>query len=255
MQRYASWMRELSLRWEDGITDYTLSRLLRNSPDRVLFPKLEQLDWEFDLSRSPLSFFPLFLSSNLKRVTLHTRSPRFKVPPEALKSLAEVISCLPASLEHLSIMCGPRKRTLVDAISSFVCRCGSSLSSFGSSIPLSDEAFYHLTRLPNLRFWVAFHKPPRTLSLDTFPSLEDLRLEGAALPWLHLLAARGEGELQNGLAPAAAAITNTNIKQTLQVLHCPGNTPVDPMLLSSISSFQNFVVLCGEPLLRQGGIL
>jgi len=243
LQRYASWMRELSFRWEDGITDDTLSRLSCHSPDGVLCPKLEQLDWEFDLSRAPLSFFPLFFSSNLKRVTLRTRSPRFEVPPEALVSLAEVVSCLPSSLEHMSIMCGPAPRALEDTMSSFVCGCGSSLSSFGSSVPLSEAAFHHLMRLPNLRSWVAVHEPPRTLPPVAFPSLEELHLGGAALPWIHLLAARGEGEFRNGLAPAPAAITDTNINGTLRVLHCPRNTPVDMMLLSSISSFRNLVVL------------
>ena len=35
----------------------------------------------------------------------------------------------------------------------------------------------------------------------------------------------------------------TDTKETLKLLHCPENTPVDPRLLSSISSFRNLVAL------------
>ena len=136
----------------------------------------------------------------------------------------------------------PGGEPLKDAISSFVCRCGSSLRSFGSSGPLSRTAFNHLMQLPNLHSW-AVYEPPRTLPLVHFPSLEELRLGSAALPWLHLLAARGDDQTRNGLAPPPA-ILNTNAKATLKLLDCPGNTPVDPILLSLISSFRNLVTLC-----------
>jgi len=35
----------------------------------------------------------------------------------------------------------------------------------------------------------------------------------------------------------------TDVKETLKLLHCPENTPVDPRLLSSILSFRNLVAL------------
>jgi len=87
------------------------------------------------------------------------------------------------------------------------------------------------------------YEPPGTLPLAHFPSLEELRLGPAALPWLHLLAARGDDQTRNGLAPPPA-ILNTNAKATLKLLDCPGNTPIDPILLSLISSFRNLVMLC-----------
>jgi len=242
LQRYASWMRELSIGW-GCLTDETLARLSSNSPDGVLCPNLERLDWEVDATCTPLPFFRLFLSPRLKHVNLHTRFAYFGVPRYNLPLVKEVISCLPASLEDLSLMCGPWKgEPLKDVISSLVLRCGPSLRSFGSRTALSEGAFYHLMRLPNLRSWVAAGQQPQTFSLTTFPSLEELHLGSAALPWLHLLTAREEGKLRNGLA-LAATITNTNVKETLKLLHCPPNTPVGSALLSCVSSFRNLVTL------------
>jgi len=123
-------------------------------------------------------------------------------------------------------------------------RCGSSLGSFGYRPPLSEAAFLHLMQLPNLRSWVAYHPPPQAFPLPTFPSLEKLTIERTALPWLHLLAACGQGK--HSSAPASA-IMNTNIKETLKVLTCPRGTAVDRRLLSSISSFRNLVTVYNYP--------
>ena len=76
--------------------------------------------------------------------------------------------------------------------------------------------------------------------LVAFPSLEELRLDPEGLPWLHLLAVCGDGGTD--LAPTAA-VMKTNAKETLKLLHCPKNTPVDRTLLSSILSFHNLVAL------------
>jgi len=226
-----------------GITNDALSRLSSNSSDGVLCPKLERLDWEVDVSCAPLPFFRLFLSLRLKRVNFHTRYPHFGVLWDQLPLVKEVISCLPASLEELSLACGPwNGEPLRDAISSLVLRCGPPLRSFGSSTRLSKEAVCHLTRLPNLSSWVAVGEPPQAFSPTTFPPLEELRLKWGAIPWLHLLAGNEEGKARNGLAPAAATM-NTNIKETLKLLHCPEDTPVGSALLSSISSFRNLVTL------------
>jgi len=187
-------MRELIIGLEEGVTNDTLSRLSSNSPDGVLCPKLERLDWEVDFLCAPVSLFRLFLSPRLKRVSLYTRFWCTGVPPEYLPFVKEVISCLPASLEALSLMCGPWKgEPLKDAISSLVLRCGPPLRSFGSSTALPEEAVYHLTRLPNLRSWVVVGEPPQNFPPATFPPLEELRIEQGALPWLYLLAAREEG--------------------------------------------------------------
>ena len=232
LRRYASWMRGLFLGLDRIIDNDTLSRLSYNSPGGLLFPKLEGLHWEFDVSCVSISFFRLFLSSRLRVVILHTRSTEPRLSPEEVVSVTETISCLPTSLERLSlVVCGQEKGIIKDAVSSFACRCGSSLENFGAYVSLSEAAFHHLTQLPNLRSWVAFGEPPRTLPLVEFPSLEELRLESGALPWLHLLAGRGDGEVQNGL------------RERLRVLHCPEDTPVDLTLLSSILPFRHLVGL------------
>ena len=235
-------MDTLFLRLDDGITTDALACLSRNSPNGMLCPKLEHLNWRFDDSTVPLSFFRLFFSPNLKRVTLSAYLHRHAFRPELVESLSEVISCLPDCLESMYFKCGQGREPLKDAISSFVCRSGSSLRSFRSSEPLSDAAFDHLMRLPNLRSWITTHEPPRTPPLTTFPSLKELHLYSEALPWLHLLAGDGDGQTRAGLAPAAAL--NTNVKETLKTLNFPERTAVIPKLLSSISSFRNLVTVC-----------
>jgi len=117
---------------------------------------LEQLIWEFDVSHVPLSYSRIFFSPHLKHVTL---SAHFSLPAlegGELVLLTEAISCLPTSLEYLSLVCGLGGEPLKDVISSFICRCGSSLRSFGSSEPLSGAAFNHLMRLPNLCSWAVY---------------------------------------------------------------------------------------------------
>ena len=227
-QRFASWMRYLSL--DSRVHDIALQRLSNESPGGLLCPNLERLDWEIRTAHTPRSFH-IFLSPSLKRVSLFV--------PEQLQYAGEIVSRLPSSLEHFSLTCSPRKdgEPLKDLMSSFVLRCGPSLRSFGCRPPLSEAAFHYLMQLPNLRSWIAF-QPPQAFPPPTFPSLEELHLEPTALPWLHLLAACGQGK--RSLAPAST-IMNTNVKETLKVLTCPRKTAVDPTLLSSMSSFRNLV--------------
>ena len=133
------------------------------------------------------------------------------------------------SLEHLTLECDRERESLLeDAISSFVCRRGSSLKTFDSDIPLSKATIHHLMRLPNLRSWVATHEPPRTLPPVAFPSLEVLRLESAALPWLHLL---------------TPPTSRTNLRETLKFLGCPRGTVIDSTFSSSVANFRNLVGL------------
>lgn len=242
IQRYASWIRELYLDWGENIPEGFLSRLSHNSTDGVLFSNLEQLTWEFEAPRIPLSHFRLFLSSHLKRVTLSTDFIDCRGRPVTVALLPKVISCLPTSLGHLSLECWDEPdEPLRDAISSFVCQCGSFLRSFDTNVPLSKAALFHLMQLPNLRSWVV-HEPPQTCSLPPFPSLEELHLKRGALPWLHLLAAHAESECRDGLTPTTATL-DTNVKETLKFLTCSEHTPVDSTLLCSISSFRKLVSL------------
>jgi len=245
LRRYTSWMRELFISFEDNVTDDAISRLSSNSPDGMLCPKLERLDWEIDVSCGLLSFPHLILSPNLKRVDIHTfyyysYGPRDHRHPPLVK---EVISSLPSSLQDISLTCGPWEgEPLKDAMSSLVLRSGPPLRSFVSRTALSEAALYHLTRLPNLRSWTVIGEPPQNFSPATFPPLEKLCFKSGALPWLHLLVAVEERNPQNSPMPVTVTM-NANIKETLKLLDCPKDIPVDPTLISSIPSFRNLVTL------------
>jgi hypothetical protein len=232
-------MRGLHLSPDGDITRNTLFRFSRNSPGGVSFPKLEWLRWDLDEMLNALTFFHLFLSPHLKRVTFHIYPGRPYIPWGQLAAIVRIISFLPTSLEHLSLMCGQGvEGPLEDVMSSLVLRCGPSLRSFGTCVPLSEAAIHHLMQLPNLRCWITVQGPPPTVPISIFPSLEELRLnEQAALPWLYLLASPEEGILRNGSVP-------TNIRETLKSLHCTRSTIVDSTLLSSILKFRNLVELC-----------
>ena len=225
-----------------NIASDTLLRLTLNSPGGVLFPKLEWLHWDFGEKYIALTFFRLFLSPNLRRVILYTDSSQYDIPWGQLAALVPVISFLPTSLQDLSIMFGWGDReTVNDAISSFVCRCGPSLRSFGTSTPLSDAAVHHLMQLPGLRHWTTVQGPPLTIPTSIFPSLEHLHLcEPAALPWLHLLASHERGVLRNSFT---SATSDPNIRETLKSLNCCKRIVVNSASLSSIAKFRNLVEL------------
>ena len=95
-------------------------------------------------------------------------------------------------------------------------------------------------QLPNLRFWVTTHEPPRTLPPAAFLSLETLRLESVALPWLHFLTSHEEDIIRNGFTPATLC---TNLRETLRFLECPRGTIIDSTLSSSAANFWNLVGL------------
>jgi len=222
--------------------DSTLHRLSSKSPGGVLLPRLEWLHCAVYETPITLTPFRLFLSPHLKRVILSASELSY-VSRGQLAGLIQIFSFLPDSLEDLTITCGRGKEEpLEDAMSSFLCRSGSSLRRFCSNLPLSEAAIHHLLQLPYLRSWVIVQGLPQTIPPSIFPPLEELHLrEQAALPWLHLLAAR-EGKPRIGLTPAAA-IMNTNIKETLKHLRCPEDTPVDSTLLSCVSPFRSLVTL------------
>jgi len=157
----------------------------------------------------------------------HPLFPPWRIQHSRGSALVHIISFLTSSLEKLSICCGQNGGALLeDTTSSFVCRRGSSLRSFDSSLPLSEAAIHHLMQLPNLRCWVGTHEPPQTLPLDAFPSLEGLCLRTtAALPWLHLLVWHGKDSVRE--PGFTAATSHTNIRETLEYLECPSVTTID----------------------------
>ena len=168
-----------------------------------------------------LSPFPL---PHLKVVSFYTGSyvPDiiFDISWGQLAALVQIISFLPISLENLSVMCGAEKEgPLKDVVSSLIRRCGSSLRSFETCVPLSEAAIRHLMRLPDLHTWYTAQGPSRTVPTSIFPSLEQLHLSDyTEIPWLHLLASRGKGVPRDG---SASATSHSNIRETLKSLDCP----------------------------------
>ena len=159
-----------------------------------------------------------------------------------MAALVHVISLLTSSLEDLTCNFHTRREALLeDAISSFVCRRGSSLRSFNSDVLLSEAAIHHLMQLPNLRCWAAsYHEPPPTPPPVAFPPLKVLSLKQAALPWLHLFASHGKEIVQEGSIPAAS---RSNIKETLESLMYLSATTIDPTFVSSVINFRNLAFL------------
>ena len=218
----------------------TLLRLSSNSPGGLLFTKLESLEWGIASTQTALPFFRLFLSPHLQSVTITIYLD--VITEDMVAPLTQMISLLPISLRHLSIMCDQEGERLSDAMSSFVCRSGSLLSSFETTERLSEKAIDHLMQLPNLSRWVTVQGPPRVVPTSIFPSLESIWLhEPTALPWLHLLASHERDILwQDG---SRSATSHPNIRETLTSFRC-FHTIVDSTLLSSVVKFRNLVTLC-----------
>ena len=248
-------MRELNHGYRIDMATDTLHRLSCNSPGGLLCPMLEGLYWNIPSAGTALPFFRLFLSPHLKRVSFYTDSYSPGITPDIpwgqLAALVQIISFLPTFLEHLSIMCGAGKGgPLKDVISSFVCRCGSSLRSFETCVPLSEAGIRHLMQLPDLHTWYTVQEPPRTIPASIFPFLEQLHLgDHAAIPWLHLLASRGKGILRDG---SASATSHSNTRETLKSLDCPRGTIVNSIFLSSVVNFSNLVRLRVHNFCRDG---
>ncbi|KAF9648751.1 hypothetical protein BDM02DRAFT_3186859 [Thelephora ganbajun] len=245
LRRYASWMRRIDLGPDRKISRRTFFVLSRNCPGGVLFPKLEWLLWDINEACIILTFFRLFFSPSLKRVTSYGHSTVSVIPQDMLEDLAQIILSFPASLEDLSFTCVQGYGGfLSDEMSSFVCRRGSSLRQFSSNVPLSEAAICHLMQLPSLRSWTIVQKPPQTIPTSIFPPLEQLHFDKpVALPWLHLLTLHRRGVLRNG---SASATSHTNIRETLTSITYPCSTIDNSTLPSSVLNFRNLTVLCVE---------
>ena len=115
LHRYASWMRKLCLDHNVKYATDTLLRLSSNSPGGLLFPKLESLAWNIYKVETPLLFSRLFLSPHLQSVTVTVHV--YLTAENLVAGLTQMISLLPTSLGHLSVMC-KRGNGLHDAVSS-----------------------------------------------------------------------------------------------------------------------------------------
>ena len=207
----------------------------------MLCTKLETLRWDVEEIPGALPFFRLSISPSLKLVSLHG-SCAFDIPGVWLVGLVQIISIFLTSLEGLAVMYDlGKEECLSDAMSTFVCQCGSALRTLRSCVPLSEAAIRHVTQLPSLRSWAVVQTPPQSIPPSPFPPFEKPRLVGQeALPWLHLLTSHEEGALQNGTAPVTP---RTYINESSRSLICPGDTILDSTFLSSILKFRNLVAL------------
>jgi len=235
-------MRGLYFNYSGKFTVGALSRISLNSSGGVLCPKLEWLRLDLRKTVNALPLFRLLLSPHLKRVEFSDSSVLGPLREVWLTGLVQIISVLPTSIEALTVMCGlERYRSLEDAISAFVCRSGSSLRSFYSSVPVSEVAIHHIAQLPNLRSWDIIQGPPQTSPPSISPPLEELRLlKKTALPWLRLFASHEEPVPQNGFIPVAP---HANIREKLRLLECPNGTILDSTFLSPVLKFRNLGVL------------
>ena len=247
--RYASWMRQLRLERNSGISDHVLRMISVNSSNGILFPRLRELTWK---GRS----YPLerhFLSPHLTHFMFLCPSHMNGLPDELVSNLTSVVVELQtSSLQSLRIdlhVTGEGIPTnLRDAISSAVIRCGTSLTYLSVPTLLSDAATKHIMQLPKLAEWVARSGPPRIPDLsvsDAFPQLENLKLHTeASLEWLPLFDAntRRTPSGQGTYTP-----TNRGPCSKLTTLACWVEVSLDATFISTIMVFRGLVNLSLQP--------
>ena len=205
------------------------------------FPVLQDLSW--GCTESNLPYANLFFSPHLERVSIHTPCPTtgFKDPPKFRATIASTFSTLPVStLQSLSV----EIRFVTDSTdfkdfpSSLVLRCGSSLTKFTSTIPLSNTAVNHLVHLPRLRTWHVKGSPPNYSASSlplAFPPLEEFTSEGdAAHKWLSLF-----GPLEDNVLTVQGVTPLHKMKNSLKTLKIE-DTFGPAINISSISSIQVF---------------
>ena len=247
VRRYAAWMRQVHLGDQSAIVGDTLYKLRQGLPSGGWFPALQDLS--LSITESNLPYTDLFFSPHLKKISIYMLWSRRRpeVPHDTLAAVASTISALPTSaLQSLSVDvgCSARPACFKDSLSSVVLRCGSSLTEFTSTVPLSDAATNHLIRLPRLRTWHIEGPPPRhsTSSLSLiFPPLTELTLgEGAARGWLSLWERPEDGaSTMQDVSPTSRvkdSLKSLNIKD-LSILI------INTSLTSQIRTFRNLVHL------------
>ena len=151
-----------------------------------LCPQLRKIAWTSWRHRT---FNNLFVSSRLTEFRFCCNL--FNV--EAVAGLLSVMAELPTfRLQTLDITFPPLEdpfsTTVTTALSSFILRCGSSLTEISILAHLTDAAIRHIMQLPELTVWETTNglpDVPGLSPLDTFPKLERLFLHTAeALNWL-----------------------------------------------------------------------
>jgi len=224
----------------------TYRKLRLNAPAGRWFPALEDLSWDIWIFNLP--YLDLFISPNLKRISLSMSWGDSEVPQSSLSDIASIISALPApTLQRLSLHMGSHwipPGYFKESISSVILRCGPSLTEFSSPTPLSDTAISHLIHLSYLRTWRTKHPPPNYSASSlplVFPPLREFALgEGAAPGWLSLFKRLGDCvSSTQGTTPLSG------MRESLESLEI-GDFPdpiIDVSFVSIIQTFRNLAHL------------
>lgn len=235
----------------DFFGEDTIRQFRLNAPARGWFPALRNLSWT--ISTAHLPYVDLFLSPHLNSVQIHIPPSwsYYGFPCEILPALNSTISALPASaLQRLSIDAGASLANAFwahfkDSFSSVVLRCGPSLVSLVSQIPLSDEAFDHVIRLPHLRTLHVECPPPNCSPSSpplVFPPLIDFGLGAASTSgWLSLFR-----QLEVHTSATQDMTPFSRMKESLRALstYAPSTAHmINDSLISATRMFRNLVYL------------
>ena len=223
-------------------------KLRLNSPAGGWFPALQDLSWT--ITKSNLPHADLFFSPNLKKVTIRVSWlwGESVVPRDILPNITSIISTLPAAtLQILVIGLPPHGIPWADfkeSLSSFVLRCGQSLTELTSPAPLSDAAITHLIQLPRLHTWFTAGPPPNfppSSSPLVFPPLVQLTLwDGAACGWLSLFK-----RLEHAIPTTRGAGPLSRMKESLRILNIKylDDLVVDAPFIFPTKIFRNLISL------------
>ena len=253
IQRYASWMRSVSMDYRESLGEEAVRQFRLNAPAGGWFPALRVLDWVIATHNHP--YIDLLFSPLLEEVYIDA-PPSWNTAgfiPTMLPALGSTISALPTSaLRILSIGTARNAcmhlrwwRHLEDPFSSLVLRCGPSLTRLSSPISLSDEAINHAIRLPSLRIWEVEGPPPSCSALSppfVFPPLAEFGLwEPSAHGWLSLFQ-----QLEDRASATQDVTPLCKVKESLthlNVVHRSVAVVIDISLTSPIQMFRNLVSL------------
>ena len=192
-----------------------------------------------------LPYADLFFSPYLEEVRILVAGS-YENSRDVLQIIATALtSTLPVSTLqriHIHIAHPAPQAYLTDSFSSFVLRCGPSLTEFMAPMPMSDAAITHLIQLPNLRNW-RIGCPPPTYSTSSlplvFPPLTELSLESdAPRGWLSLFK-----RLDRGFSTTQSTTPLSRVKESLKSLMviCAAGAIIDASFTSAIQIFCNLV--------------
>ena len=227
---------------EEVVSDEVLRMISANVPSEFVCPQLRTVIW---VSSHHQTFNNVFVSSRLTAFDFGSDNI------EAVASLASVMAELHTPhLRTLDISFPPPEDPLstkvTTALSSFVLRCGSSLTRIVILAPLTDAAIQHIMQLPELIVWgtrSGLPDAPGLTPLGTFPKLERLSLRSTeALNWLTFLNA---GTRRISSNRATHTLRNRGPCQMLTAINlkCEAPHQVDAAFVSPVMPFRSLNIL------------